>query len=359
MKARRTWVSVLLGWGTCVGAADTLSILNHKWWEKRDTTFSHNVEKLWGPQSQWHDHPTMVEHYSSDLKTRTLIDFVKGIVRVEQLSAGEAAADPEVVRPELEMELIELFTHYTDTSMLLEAQFPGTAQTGKALAEHMAREGKLYDQVVAAQDGSLRTITGLMFRLTDNHTAIRREAYLQPIREACTYYDVSVPLTMAIMHKESAFNPEAISAAHAYGLMQIVPHSAGREAYDLVYGHPATPSPQQLLDPRTNIFLGVAYLRLLQTRYFPDLEDSNARLACVIAAYNAGPAQVRAILDRLTPATLADASQIRRHLEAQLPAAESRNYLPAVLGLLARYNIMDATSLAHVSRSTYSAAIDN
>lgn len=49
-------------------------------------------------------------------------------------------------------------------------------------------------------------------------------------------HDVDPALIMAIIHTESMFNPRARSHTPAYGLMQVVPHTGGRDAYHMIYG---------------------------------------------------------------------------------------------------------------------------
>jgi len=76
-------------------------------------------------------------------------------------------------------------------------------------------------------------------------------------------------LVMAIIEVESDFNPRAISARNAQGLMQLIPETAHQF-------HVAN-----TFDPLQNVRGGVAYLRSLLDRFGGDLK-------LVLAAYNAG-----------------------------------------------------------------------
>jgi soluble lytic murein transglycosylase-like protein len=78
----------------------------------------------------------------------------------------------------------------------------------------------------------------------------------------------------SIIEAESGFNPCAISNQGAVGLMQIMPTTAGSDEL------------ARLTDPTRNLDLGTAYLRQLLDLYDGDLE-------LTLAAYNAGPANVR------------------------------------------------------------------
>lgn len=82
-------------------------------------------------------------------------------------------------------------------------------------------------------------------------------------------------LLYSVIAAESNFNPKALSAKGAIGLMQLMPETAA----DLqVNPH----------DPAQNVQGGAQYLRLLLNKY----AGSKDQLVRAIAAYNAGPAAV-------------------------------------------------------------------
>jgi len=94
------------------------------------------------------------------------------------------------------------------------------------------------------------------------------------VRAAAERYELPAALIKAVMAAESAFNPRAVSARGAQGLMQLMPYTA-REL-----------RVQDVFDPAQNIDGGARYLRILWTQYQGDLYQT-------LAAYNAGPEAVR------------------------------------------------------------------
>ncbi|MBS7326827.1 MAG: lytic transglycosylase domain-containing protein [Thiopseudomonas sp.] len=98
--------------------------------------------------------------------------------------------------------------------------------------------------------------------------------YEQEIQRHARLHNVSPALVKAVIHAESAFNPQARSRVGAQGLMQLMPGTAAELGV-------ASP-----FDPDQNIDGGVRYLAMLLRMYNNDM-----RLAT--AAYNAGPGAVK------------------------------------------------------------------
>ncbi len=103
--------------------------------------------------------------------------------------------------------------------------------------------------------------------------ALNTTAYVDEIRSAAETAGVDEALIRAIIHAESAFNPNAMSNKGAQGLMQLIPATADR----FNVSEPFTPA--------ENIRGGATYLAWLLKRF-----DGDTRLAS--AGYNAGEGAV-------------------------------------------------------------------
>ena len=113
------------------------------------------------------------------------------------------------------------------------------------------------------------TLPGVDF----SNVRLNTSAYAAEIRAAAARFGVDEALVRAIVHAESAFNPNAVSHKGAQGLMQLIPATADRF-------NVADP-----FDPAQNIAGGVQYLAWLLDRF-----DDNTTLAA--AGYNAGEGNV-------------------------------------------------------------------
>jgi soluble lytic murein transglycosylase-like protein len=121
------------------------------------------------------------------------------------------------------------------------------------------------------------------------------QKYANIIQTASKAYGVEPSLVHAVISAESSYNQYAISRTGAMGLMQLMPDTARR------YGV------QNMMDPTENIHGGVRYLRDLLAMF-------KGRVDLAVAAYNAGE------------------NAVIRYGHKIPPYAETRNYVPKVLG---------------------------
>ncbi|HRO28060.1 MAG TPA: lytic transglycosylase domain-containing protein [Gammaproteobacteria bacterium] len=102
---------------------------------------------------------------------------------------------------------------------------------------------------------------------------LNTSSFAAEIRAAAAEFGVEEAIVRAIMHAESAYNPNALSRAGAQGLMQLMPATAARFGVTNAF------------DPGQNIRGGVEYLAWLLRRF-------NGDLTLAAAGYNAGEGAV-------------------------------------------------------------------
>ena len=107
-----------------------------------------------------------------------------------------------------------------------------------------------------------------------HNTRLFASQYKDEIEREAQRFNVDPALVRAVIHAESAFNPQARSPKGAQGLMQLMPPTAA----DL--------GVTNAMDVSQNIYGGVKYLAWMLERF-----NGDTRLAT--AAYNAGPGAVQ------------------------------------------------------------------
>lgn len=189
---------------------------------------------------------------------------------------------------------------------------------------------------VKGKDGTVRQVVKIQMAMVSDNISKNAALYKDLVAEFSEKFQIEQPLIYAIMEQESAFNPQAKSWVPAYGLMQLVPRSGGRDAYRYVYKVDKIPEMSYLYNPRNNIELGTAYLRVLMNQ-FAKVEDPHCRRLCVIAGYNTGPGNVSRSFIGTTKLANAfsvinqhDYNGIYNHLINNLPYEETRNYVVKV-----------------------------
>ena len=126
-------------------------------------------------------------------------------------------------------------------------------------------------------------------------------------------YDLDPYLLIALARQESALNPQAVSPAKAYGIMQLLFSTAKIVAGQL---NLQQPSPETLYHPDLNIRLGTKYLTDRLTQFKGDVDAA-------LASYNAGPHRIilwQSEGNYLEPAEFVE----------NIPFTETRNYVKII-----------------------------
>ncbi len=315
------------------------------------TNFVREVENLWADDAQFSSQTQLVQ-YSDDKRTRSLIDLKEGKLIIEHLASPNA----------------ELVMHRILTNALLTPDDPRKVDLLStqpvSVENHPFLFGQLVDSLgkpidtlskaqtfaawaIVHKSQTVQTPSGPVQRvelaLDANHKQVRAARFAHYIEAAAREFGLDANLLYAIMETESHFNPFAVSRTGALGLMQIMPERAGRDAMKLLTGVSRAPTQAELIDPKTNIRLGAAYLALLQQHYLKAIEHPRSREYAVIAAYNGGasraiavfsdnPPQAMRSINALPPQMVYDSIK-RRHA-----SAETRGYLEKVTTAKSRYS---------------------
>ncbi|EAR53727.1 membrane-bound lytic murein transglycosylase C precursor [Photobacterium sp. SKA34] len=172
--------------------------------------------------------------------------------------------------------------------------------------------------------------------MVSDHLEQREYQYADIIKRASKQYGISEELIYAIVKTESSFNPFAVSNAGAYGLMQVIPKTAGADVFKLVKNKPGIPTKDYLFDPANNIDTGTAYFYILKNRYLKEVRNPTTKHYSMISAYNGGTGGLLSTFDTDRKRAMDKLNQLQPDqaywaLTNKHPKLEARRYLEKVL----------------------------
>ena len=324
--------------------------------------FRQEIFKLWG------DHKTSSAkvwiEYSPDKKIRKIVDFEKNEIKIEFISKN---LNKKLAKRILYKEAIKTIQESPkiayDKSLdkKIDKKFEKIAKTGfitkkindstpiissmvfnkKPNTKQLVKFVSKHKQIVQVRERNRAKIYSMKIKLPKYFPLKKAQRFRNDVRKYSQIYKVDKALVFAIIHSESSFNPLSTSLIPAYGLMQLVPRTAGIDAYHRVYGQKKLLSASYLYVPKNNIELGSAYLNILSYQYLKGIRNPLSRMYCVIAAYNTGAGNVaRAfvgkhvrkgrirkavnIINQMSP------DEVYQHLINNLPYDETKRYLQKV-----------------------------
>ena len=243
--------------------------------------------------------------YSADGKSRSTVNFETGEATIEIIQEPGKTVDNK----ELEAKVKDLLTNKGKTKdydskvekavplqdkPVLENQVKtpsGEMVTEKNMdkdVKEIVEQVKPEVKTIKGADNQERQVVTIKLDLAPDHIKTRAEQYKKEVQKYCQKWDVDPALAYAIMQTESSFNPKAKSYVPAYGLMQIVPRTAGADCAQSLKKPFNAPTGNYLYEPENNIEMGVHYLYLLRKRHFSNVTDKDSQTLCVIASYNTG-----------------------------------------------------------------------
>ena len=359
---------------------------------KKREKFKNAVEKKWDTYKESTSKSYVT--YSKDLSSRTIVDFEKGEVTIEVIvdeedpkyDSYESKYDLDIDKQfankyktnkktlSIRTRLLNIITMFVlqddeDTNSDGSSNSSFVKQLSKLLKEK-GDDGQpiLKDQLVDAggkavegvgntlsaakdlisdktkkvrmhfaKDGKKRTIISIKIPLSDDHMEKRRERYKELIEIEARRFNIPTEIALAIAETESAFNPKAKSHVPAYGLMQLVPKTGARDAYQWIYKKDKFISGRYLYKPRNNVELGCAYLSMIRHHYFSDIRDDERAYICAIPAYNTGVGNVsKALINKKNikeaskKANKMNRQELYDKLYSDLSSKEAKNYLKKV-----------------------------
>lgn len=308
-----------------------------------------NASQSWGEENVKIPQKKEYVKYMQNYKSRALVDFDTGKITVETL---DEVNSKESLKNAIVTTL--LLPDDPRSADLFGAKEIKLGETPYLLGEVIDDQNKAiryswratryanllikesYKSKNISKDGKNLKVHYVTFDMVKDHADVRVSKFKSYVERYAKKYNISENLVYAIIKTESNFNQYAVSNAGAFGLMQIVPTSGGKDAYKFVKGSNLAPTKSYLFNAQNNIELGVAYIHILGDRYLPKIVNPISKEYCVISAYNTGSGNVLKTFnkDRTKAQEIINSkspSVIYNTLREELPYEETRNYLRKVV----------------------------
>lgn len=286
--------------------------------------------------------------YNKDYTAKKSIDYKQQNVEIEVIANNEEDAR-EKIQSALK-DLVEEDVKSAYEQDQLENKINQTLKTEpkveskeKLIGDVLTQEEKKSFVEVAKKEPLMatihdnKTIFKLNVKLPSEALIKKAQQFKQSVDVYSSKNEINKELVYAVIHSESSFNPMARSHIPAYGLMQIVPQSAGVDTYNFLYGEKKLLSADYLYNPINNIKIGSTYLHIVYFKYLRHINDPLSRLYCSIAAYNTGAGNVarsfvgtnniKKASEKINTMT---SDEVYKHLMRNLPYNETKDYLQRV-----------------------------
>ncbi|HHE0547717.1 TPA: membrane-bound lytic murein transglycosylase MltC [Vibrio parahaemolyticus] len=316
-------------------------------------SFSGNIKKRWGQREVKFAGKSNYVKYIDNYLSRAEVDFQKGLITIETVSPTEPqkhlknAIITTLLTPD-DPANVDLFS---SKEIKLEGQpflYKQVLDQDKKPIQWSWRANRFADYLIAnnikTKDVDFKKAYYVEIPMVADHFSQRSYQYADIVRRASKKYDIPEDLIYAIIKTESSFNPYAVSWANAYGLMQVVPKTAGRDVFKLVKNKSGQPSPEYLFNPENNIDTGTAYFYILKNRYLREVQHPTSLEYSMISAYNGGTGGVLNTFNRsdrkraMRDLNSLQPNQVYWALTKKHPNAEARRYLEKVTNFKKEFN---------------------
>ena len=283
--------------------------------------------------------------YGDQKESRARVDFEQGKVTIDVIVPKVEKNFEELAAQKIKSQLKRMVSEKwpTGENPLADQVETTAGETLKSdnvdsfIEERLKQKLRVKPTPVPAKEAEPQQVVSVNIPMVPEHLKIRADKYKPLVDKYCEERKLDASVVYGLIHTESFFNPMARSHIPAFGLMQIVPASGGRDAYKYVYKEDKKPSAEYLYDPENNIKLGTAYMNLTKDVYFKGVEDKTTAYLLTVAAYNTGPGNVARAMTgttRLRPtvekANSMSIEAVHNTLRKKLPYKETQKYIQKV-----------------------------
>ncbi|TXL12065.1 hypothetical protein BMR04_15780, partial [Methylococcaceae bacterium HT3] len=249
-----------------------------KAYQQASNQYQEQMTSRWGSFKE-SDHETWV-NYAEDGQTRQSVNFATGVVEVDILAnrnetlaaikqqamqsvtrllatTEKQAFENDVVAQKVEARLkqhaaVVKTSKLSTQHKVMSALVSDISQASKSEIKELSSQFINTTKVTEKKLNDKQKIVKLTFKIPEK-LSNKAARYSARVKQIASKENIPISLVFAVIETESNFNPLAKSHVPAYGLMQIVPMSAGKDASKYLFGQEKVLSPSYLYNGDNNI----------------------------------------------------------------------------------------------------------
>jgi len=247
--------------------------------------YSKLIANRWGRKNVKLSTKKAFTQYSKNLKQRETIDYEKGKVTIEILSKNiPTPKEFNINYKKLRNQTINENTKHDP----LFKEIKTTKINKQKLNKKVMQQKTFKKDDIKKKPTSNGFIYFVEESLIKGYIKKSASIYMKEVLYYSKLYNIKPSYILAIIETESSFNPNATSDVPAYGLMQIVPNTAGKDVNKYLTGKSYKPTEDELKDYKINIKMGTTYIKIIQSRYLKGITNQENLYLCTSTSYNAG-----------------------------------------------------------------------
>jgi membrane-bound lytic murein transglycosylase C len=306
--------------------------------------YKSEITKKW-PEPETSTNFKWVE-YGSGYNSKKVVDYQKQMINIEVIAKDKKEAELKLTKIFEDLASYDVSKGFLND--VLEQKISKKLGIGrnplqtkeKLIGDMITKEEEqtIKNSIVVGKLKEVKYNDKLIYKVEipfpPNALLVKAKLYKDAVKEQAKKLNLDEELIYAIIQHESSFNPLAKSYVPAFGLMQIVPQTAGVDSYYALYGQKRLLDSEYLFEPNNNILIGSSYLNILYYKHLKDIKDSKSKLYCTIASYNTGSSNVSRAFSGAKNISLAineinsmTSDEVYKKLMKDLPFEETKKYL--------------------------------
>jgi len=209
--------------------------------EKDYAAYQEAVKSKWGEfvgstKKVWVD-------YGAEKESRSQVDFKSGKISLEVLVPKDEKDPRQAATEKIKRQLKRMVSDRWPTGrnpLADQISVDGkntlsSKNVDEFVQQRLRQKLMVSSKLIPQKAAPPKRVVSVEVQMVPQHLKIRAERYKPIVLKYCKQRNIDPSIVFGVIHTESYFNPMARSHIPAFGLMQLVPSSGGRDAYKYVF----------------------------------------------------------------------------------------------------------------------------